>query len=129
VRRKSDSDTEANVLSGVPLNVTFRRQLTGNNIVLWHNLINRIMEVRLNNNADLFYWNLHQHGKFSVHSMYLALINNGTVIRNYIIWRLKISLKIKIFMWYMYKEVVSTKDNLARRNWNGGKQCCFCRKN
>jgi hypothetical protein len=40
--------------------------------------------------------------------MYLALISNGMVIR------LKIPLKIKIFMWYMYKEVVLTKDNLAR---------------
>jgi hypothetical protein len=29
----------------------------------------------------------------------------------------------------MYKEVVLTKDNLARRNWNRGKQCCFCHKN
>jgi hypothetical protein len=67
--------------------------------VLWHNHVNRIMDVRLNNNADLVCWNLHQHGKFSIHSMYLALINNGMVIRNNIIWRLKIPLKIKIFMW------------------------------
>jgi hypothetical protein len=84
--------------------------------VLWQNLVNRIMEVHLNNNADLFHWNLYQHGNFSVHSMYLALINNITVIRNNIIWMLKILLKIKIFMWYMYKEVVLTKDNLVRRN-------------
>jgi hypothetical protein len=48
--------------------------------------------------------------------MYLALINNGSIIRNNIIWRLKIPLKNKIFMGYMYKEVVLTKDNLARRN-------------
>jgi hypothetical protein len=55
--------------------------------------------------------------------MYLALINNEMVIQNNMIWRLKIPLKIKIFMWYMYKEVVLTKDNLARRNWNGGLVC------
>jgi hypothetical protein len=61
--------------------------------------------------------------------MYLALISNGMVIQNNMIWRLMFPLKIKIFMWYMYKEVVLTKDNLARRNWNGGKQCCFCHKN
>jgi hypothetical protein len=60
--------------------------------------------------------------------MYLALISNGMVIQNNMIWRLMFPLKIKIFMWYMYKEVVLTKDNLARRNWNGGKQCCFCHK-
>jgi hypothetical protein len=28
----------------------------------------------------------------------------------------------------MHKEVVFTKDNLAKRNWNGGKQCSFCLK-
>jgi hypothetical protein len=26
-------------------------------------------------------------------------------------------------------EVVLTKDNLAKRNWNGGKQCYFCHEN
>jgi hypothetical protein len=60
--------------------------------------------------------------------MYLALISNGMVIRNNMIWRLKIHLKIKIFMWYVYKEVVLTKDNLARRNWNGV-AVLFCHRN
>jgi hypothetical protein len=41
------------------------------------------------------------------------------------IWRLKIPLKINIFMWYMYKEVVLMKGNLARRNWNGGSNVVF----
>jgi hypothetical protein len=80
--------------------------------VLWHHLVNRIVDVCLNN-ADLFRWNLHQHGKFFVHSLYLALISNGMVIWNNMIWSLNIHLKIKIFMWYMYKEVILTKDNLA----------------
>lgn len=33
------------------------------------------------------------------------------------------SIKIKIFIWYLLK-VVLTKDNLAKRNWNGS--ICFC---
>jgi hypothetical protein len=32
-------------------------------------------------------------------------------------------------MWYIQMEVVLTKDNLAKRNWNGGKQCYFCHEN
>jgi hypothetical protein len=51
------------------------------------------------------------------------------IIRNTLIWKLNISMKIKIFMWYIYKEVVLMKDNLAKQNWNGGKQCCFCYDN
>jgi hypothetical protein len=36
-------------------------------------------------------------------------------------WKLKVALKIKIFLWYLKREVVLTKDNLVRRNWDGGK--------
>jgi hypothetical protein len=32
----------------------------------------------------------------------------------------------KKFMWYLKREVVLMKNNLARRNWDGGKQCSFC---
>ena len=38
----------------------------------------------------------------------------------------KIPLKIKIFMWYLKRGVILTKDNLVRWNWNGNKQYCFC---
>jgi hypothetical protein len=101
----------------------------GNNLVMWHNLVHRIMQVRLNNQNDVFRWNLHQNGNFSVHTMYLALISNGAVIRRNLIWKLKILLELKILMWYLYDEVILTKDNLAKRNWNEGKQCCFCQEN
>ena len=42
------------------------------------------------------------------------------------IWKSKIPLKVKILMWYLQRGVVLTKDNLARRNWQGSKKCCFC---
>jgi hypothetical protein len=55
---RGKSDTVEKVLSRVPLNISFRRQLTGNNLVMWYNLIHRIMRVRLNNQKDVFRWNL-----------------------------------------------------------------------
>jgi hypothetical protein len=45
---------------------------------------------------------------YTVHSLYLALINNGTTHINKQLWRVKVPLKIKNFMWYMKKEVVLT---------------------
>jgi hypothetical protein len=39
---------------------------------------------------------------------------------------LKIPLRIKIFMWYIKRGVVLTKDNLARHNWEGNRLCTFC---
>jgi hypothetical protein len=127
VRRKSS--TIASVISSVPLNVSFRRALVGHNLTYWHELCTSIIHIQLNHSSDCFIWNYHQSGSFSVRSMYLALINNGYIERNKIIWKLKMPLKIKIFMWYFLKGVVLTKDNLARRNWNGSLRCCFCMKN
>jgi hypothetical protein len=83
VRRKSD--TVEKLLSEVPVNVSFRIQLMGNNLILWYTLVQRIMHVHLNTNKNVFRWNLHQHGNFSIHSMYLGLITNGSAIRNTLI--------------------------------------------
>jgi hypothetical protein len=58
--------------------------------------------------------------------MYLATINNGFVDTNRKMCKVQIPLKIKIFMWYVYKGVVLTKHNLAKCNWDGSKQCNFC---
>jgi hypothetical protein len=84
--------TVEDVLSMVSLNVSFCMFLNQNNRRLWNELVGRIMHVRLNDQTDVFIWNLHQNGQ------YTALM------------------EIKIFMWYLKREVVPTKDNLARQN-------------
>ena len=38
---------------------------------------------------------------------------------------MKIPLKTKNFAWYLRKGVILTKDNLAKRNWQGSPKCCF----
>ena len=35
-------------------------------------------------------------------------------------------LKIKIFMWFLYRKEILTKDNLIKRRWAGCKKCVFC---
>ena len=102
----------------------FRCGLVGNNLVSWYNLVARIAQVRLNDRGDVFKWGLLQSGIFSVHSMYSALICNGHVRQNRTLWKTRIPLKIKIFMWYLHRGVVLTKDNLAKLNWHGSKKMC-----
>jgi hypothetical protein len=104
------------VLSTMLLNISFHRFLTDNNRLLWNDLVGRVMHVGLNDQKDVFTWNLHQNGQYFVHCMYLTLISNGVAHMNKQLWRLKVPLKIKTFMWYMRKEVVLTKDNLVRHN-------------
>jgi hypothetical protein len=57
--------------------------------------------------------------------MYRYLITNDIKVTQEI-WRVKLPLKIKIFLWFLKKGVILTKDNLAKRNWQGSKYCCFC---
>jgi hypothetical protein len=38
-----------------------------------------------------------------------------------LLWKLKVPLCIKIFLWYLIRGVMLTKDNLIRQNWNGNK--------
>ena len=60
--------------------------------------------------------------------MYAALVNNGVRLSQEI-WRAKMPMKIKIFMWYLKRGVILTKDNLVRRNWNRENNCSFCHIN
>ena len=57
--------------------------------------------------------------------MYLAMIQDGVVSNKSRIWKLKVALKIKK-KWYLRKDVTLTKDNLAKRNWQGCTKFCFC---
>ena len=61
----------------------------------------------------------------SVKSMYDALVHNAVPSDNRKLWKLKIPLKVKIFLWFLNKGVILTRDNLARRNWQGCKKMCF----
>jgi hypothetical protein len=75
------------------------------------------MEVHLSEEPDKFIWRLNENGKFSVKSFYVDLMNDHTVFLKKYIWRLKVPLKIRIFMWFLHKKVLLTKDNLAKRKW------------
>jgi hypothetical protein len=45
---------------------------------------------------------------------------------NSLLWKLKLLLKIKIFLWYLNKGLILTKDNLVHWNRTGNKKCAFC---
>jgi hypothetical protein len=39
---------------------------------------------------------------------------------------IKLPVKVKIFVWYLQKGVILTKNNLAHGQWKGSLKCCFC---
>ena len=90
---RQKSATVASVFGRVPLNVSFRRALVGQNLFLWHTLVARLVHIRLGVDRDLFRWNLTISRQFTVYSMYMALINNGNVFHHKVIWNLKFPVK------------------------------------
>jgi hypothetical protein len=116
----------SDVFRTTPLNVAFRRSLVGNNLVAWLQLTTMVVNTQLTYQRDTFEWSLHQHGQFTVRSMYRALIMLHITPRRHPIWKLRIPLKIKVFMWYLIKNIVLTKDNLAKKQWKGSLKCVAC---
>ena len=116
----------ANILSNTTLNITFHRSLMGNRCDKLLQLVNWLMHISLPNTQDVFVWGLTPSGIFTVKSMYLDLLNDQPNYMHKFIWKMKVPLKIKIFMWFLHRKVILTKDKLVKPNWHGNQKCCFC---
>ena len=58
--------------------------------------------------------------------MYKRIVNQIAMPRNKALWKLKVPLKVKIFVWFLIKGVILTKDNFLKWNWKGDEKCYFC---
>jgi hypothetical protein len=76
----------------------------------------KLINIRLADRPDIFKWSLNFNGQFSVNSIYQAFIDTNVVLNNSYLWKIKIPLKIKVFIWLLYRESILTKDNLVKRN-------------
>jgi hypothetical protein len=86
------------------------------------------MQVQLSTEHDVFVWALSTSGSFSVKSMNLDYMNDHNKYLQKYIWKMKVPLKIKNFMRFLHRKVIYTKDNLAKRNWQGNKNVIFVTK-
>ena len=81
--------TVAHVLAHNPLNIGFRRVLSGNKWTAWLHLCQRLMMVHLSEGPDRFVLKLTTNGLFSVKSMYEDLMNDHTPYLRKYLWKLK----------------------------------------
>jgi hypothetical protein len=100
-----------------------------NNLIHWLHLVARVSNVVLMDDTDYFKWRLTKSGFSTIRSLYLHDIDIDPPFQHRKIWKWKISLKIKIFLWFLRKGVVLIKDNLAKKNWKGSQQCVCCNFN
>ena len=98
--------------------VSFKRSLIGPRQASWNALLERLDSVHLTQGPDEFKGNPNDSGKFMVDSMYNSLIQPDVPVNNKKkIWKMKITLKTKVFAWYLHLGLNLTKDNLAKLNW------------
>jgi hypothetical protein len=98
----------------------------GNNLIACQAIVAMVSDVQLTGQKDRFRWVAQQDGKFTVRSMYRVLAIPNGIPHSHIIWKLKLLLKVNVFIWYLINDVALTKDNLAKRRWKGSLNCCFC---
>jgi hypothetical protein len=84
---------------------------------LWLHLVQRLMAVQLNNDNDMFVWELTTNGIFTIKSISLDLLDDNAKYLNKYIWKMKVPLKIQVFMWFLHRKVILTKGNLIKRKW------------
>jgi hypothetical protein len=95
---RNKSTLVVDIFSATNLNLSFRRIIRGIKLMEWHNMLNFLSNVTLNMSSDRFVWDGHKNGIFSVQSMYHCLMNNPNDERNKKLWKLKLPLKIKVFL-------------------------------
>jgi len=66
------------------LNILFRRALAGDKLVAW------LVFVSLNENEDVFVWNLNKNGSFSIQSFYKDVMKREKLPGGNIFWRTKL---------------------------------------
>ena len=110
--------------------VDFRRTLSVQELNSWHELLEELMGVSLQEEtSDSVFWALEKNKQFSTGSLYRFLTNRGMTSRVAgIIWKCKIPLKIKFFLWQVFNNKLEVAQSLLKRGWKGSGNCCLCGK-
>lgn len=108
--------------------VDFKRTLTPDEYELW-NMLKAILEEHSLNpgSEDSVKWALEKNGIYSTKSLYRFITDGGMVSRiaGYI-WKCKIPLKIKFFLWQTFNNKLQVAQSLSKRGWKGDIHCCLC---
>jgi hypothetical protein len=72
-------------------------------------------------------WTLDKTQTFTTKSLYQLLTHGG--VRDLLctlVWKWKVPLKVKVFLWQMIHDKLQTATTLKRRGWHGSPLCCVC---
>jgi hypothetical protein len=106
----------------------FNRQLLGYLRLEKQTLDSVIREIQVTSSqTDYYIWRWQDSAKFKVHLLYEWLDFGGVPNTDFdIVWKSKLPMKIKVFMWLVRRKRIMTKDLLLKRGWVGDSSCVFC---
>ena len=73
---------------------------------MWFHLVEKLMSVNLSDEPDTLRWKITQSGMFLVKSYYAELMNDNTRYLRKYLWKLKVPLKIWIFLVHEQKRII-----------------------
>ncbi|WVZ82824.1 LOW QUALITY PROTEIN: hypothetical protein U9M48_030040, partial [Paspalum notatum var. saurae] len=112
---------------GQEWNIGFRRTLSSVDLNLWGELISDLQGVRLGEGRDEVLWGLDKSHHFSTKSLYRFRTDGGVSNRTTgIIWKSKIPMKIKVFLWQLSKGKLQAASVLKKKGWKGSVFCALC---
>ena len=119
--------TVAEVFTNFPFSLQFNRQFTSIILSEWIQLLGFFPSHYLDSSPDRIIWRWTSSGLFTVQSLYKWLSFRGVTTNTCnTLWKAKIPLKIKVFIWLLRQDKILTKCNLQSRGWQDNIDCCFC---
>jgi hypothetical protein len=88
--------------------------------------VHELLQAQLTTDVDQVKWALEPGGKFFVSSLYRKINQGPSLPQEKLIWKAKLPLKIKIFLWQMAKGKMPTNDQIQRRHGNLDGKCALC---
>lgn len=115
------------VLRNNEINLSFRRSFGRVEVEEWQQLISQRREVQLQEGPDTVTWGLEKRGNFTTASLYKEITFPGMINRDLMsLWKAKIPMKIKFFLWSIYSDCLPSAEQLVKRNWPGDEKCKMC---
>lgn len=105
----------------------FKRTLTIHEYNRWIELKDSLADITPSSDKDLVYQDLDKSKCSTTKSLYRFLSDSGVSSRVVgLIWKSKVPLKIKFFLWQTFNNKLQVAKSLVKRGWRGNCQCYLC---
>jgi hypothetical protein len=96
----------------------------------WSELQGLMSSVCMTTQEDEITWGLSSSKTFSTRSLYRFLTNGGIDSKlTQKIWKCKVPMKIKVFLWQIFQDRLQTVIQLKEREWKDSEHCVLCGEN